>query len=357
MSRSQDIIPLKTVFVIGAGASAEVNLPVGRVLKDRIARALDIRFENGSRKNISGDSLILRALRITTEKADPLSRDINPYLHAGWNIRDAMPLNSSIDHFIDLRYDDKVIELCGKLAITRTILEAEKKSKLYTDPTHINGAMNFDKVSDTWFTSFIHLLTENCRLNDLPKRLSSIALVIFNYDRCVEYFLYHALQNIYPINGNEAASLLQSLKIYHPYGTVGTLPWLSTSNAIEFGATPEPEELLRLAGEIKTFTEGTDPSSSEIDDIRISMSTAHRIVFLGFAFHRMNIDLLLPISPPPESSYARYVFATAKGISTSDVQDIGGELTRRTSISLHDIKIRDVTCSELFHEYWRPLSR
>jgi hypothetical protein len=36
----------KTLFVLGAGASAEVNLPVGAQLSKIIGRMLDIRYEN-----------------------------------------------------------------------------------------------------------------------------------------------------------------------------------------------------------------------------------------------------------------------------------------------------------------------
>jgi len=51
----------KTVYVVGAGASYEANLPTGNELKDRIAKLLDIRFEFDSQK--SGDYEIQQALR------------------------------------------------------------------------------------------------------------------------------------------------------------------------------------------------------------------------------------------------------------------------------------------------------
>jgi len=51
----------RTAIVIGAGASAECDLPVGAKLKTRIAQLLDIRFEFASNQ-ISGDHSILRSL-------------------------------------------------------------------------------------------------------------------------------------------------------------------------------------------------------------------------------------------------------------------------------------------------------
>ena len=122
----------KTVIVVGAGASVEAGFPTSTKLKEQIAALLDIKFGRGGTKKISGDDLITEALRRTQQKSG--SGDINPYLHAGWEIRDGLPQAVSIDSFIDARQGNKLIELCGKLAIVRAILEAEKRSRLYVDP-------------------------------------------------------------------------------------------------------------------------------------------------------------------------------------------------------------------------------
>ena len=357
MTSSQPTDTPKIVFVVGAGASNEVSLPIGEELKKSIARALDIRFGRGTGM-ISGDSLICEAIRIAVAKPGSPSRDINPHLHAAWLIRDAMPLARSIDNFIDAHYDDKKVELCGKLAIVRAILEAESNSSLYINSNNSYNKLNFDQSGNTWLNSFMRLLTDGCRLPDLEKRLSSVAFVIFNYDRCVEHYLYHAIQKYYSLSASDAASLLQHLEIYHPYGTVGSLPWQGPSNIIEFGETPRSEQLLHLAGQIKTFTEGTNESSSDIGAIRRNIHNARRIIFLGFAFHRMNLDLLMPWPTPPETKYEKRMFATAMGISASDVESIKPEICNRSSsASMSHICIRnDLTCSGLLREYGRSLS-
>ena len=110
----------------------------------------------------------------------------------------------------------------------------------------------------------------------------------------MEQFIYYALQNYYKISEAEAAELFKIIKIYHPYGDVGTMPWINQDNAMEFGTKPDPQKLLQLAQNIKTFTEGTDPNSSEILEIRKHMATAERVVFLGFAFHELNMELIDP---------------------------------------------------------------
>ena len=69
----------KTVFVIGAGASSEVNLPTGRQLKEKIAQLLDIRFDWN--KQISGDQTTTDSLREFTKSANHPNDALNSYLH------------------------------------------------------------------------------------------------------------------------------------------------------------------------------------------------------------------------------------------------------------------------------------
>lgn len=357
MAASSSTSTPKTVFIIGAGASKEAGLPIGSELTKSIARALDIRYDRRT-GNTSGDHIIYGAFRRIAAQ-DPTHIDLVPSLqHAAWRIRDAMPQAISIDNFIDTHSEDKQIELCGKLAIVRMILEAESNSALTVDHLRGNRPMNFEELESTWFNGFFRRLTENCKPSDITKRLNSVVLVIFNYDRCIEHYLYHALQNYYFKSDSDAASLLQSLEIYHPYGTVDSLPWLKQNDAIEYGATPNSEQLLRLTSRIKTFTEGTDESLSNVTAIRSHMKTSLRLVFLGFAFHPLNLDLLRPRGAEPMSPpTGRCVFATAHGISDNDTKAISDELATRSVLSARDIKIRnDLTCSQLFQEYSRSMS-
>ena len=201
----------------------------------------------------------------------------------------------------------------------------------------------------------MQLLTENCKAVDLEQRLSSVALVIFNYDRCIEHYMYHWLQNYYSINNSLAAKLLQGLEIYHPYGTVGSLPWLSSKNAIDYGATPTPKQLLELASQIKTFTEGTDETSSNVNAIRSHMKMTNKLIFLGFAFHKLNMELLIQTGSAKVNGISQSIFATAHGISGSDSEDIRVELSNALSTSKTYLR-RDLKCNQLFQEFRRKLS-
>ena len=345
------------VFVIGA--SSEVNLPVGAKLKHQLADLLNIHRERYASDTWSGDELIFRSLNIHIKDNALSPRDLDVYLAAARAIRDAMPLALSIDNYLDTHNKDEKIRLCGKLAIIRGILKAEQNSSpLYLPGKNIHEHPDFSGLEQTWLNSFFQLITENCEITDLASRLKSIVLIIFNYDRCVEHFLYHALQKYYRITPDEAADLMNGMPIYHPYGTVGHLPWQPGKNSVIFGNDPSAQQLLVLAQQIKTFTEGTDPGSSEILAIRQSISKANVLVFMGFAFHKLNIELLTA-DRAYDSVPAKYKFyATARGISDSNRELIIREIHRMKgkTRALESELRNDLQCSQIIYEYWRSLS-
>ena len=218
--------PKSLVLVIGAGASKEINLPVGTELRNKIADILNIKYHRYQK--ISGDNTIDAAFRIFAD-------DINPFLHSSLRIRDAMPQAISIDNFIDSHRNDDRIAKCGKLAIARCILAAEAESKLYINLHGASRQFRFSDVENTWFNAFFQLLHENCQESELDQRFSQVAIVSFNYDRCIAHYLHCALQNYYGIDSTRAAQVMNNLKIYHPYGSVGQLPWQNQTEGIDFG--------------------------------------------------------------------------------------------------------------------------
>ncbi len=347
----------KLLLIVGAGASTEVGLPAGEQLKKVISSLLDIRFDY--RDQLSGDITIVNALRLHVRKPNGQPGDINPFLHVGWRIRDAMPQAMSIDNFIDAHSGDKNIELCGKLAIVRSILQAERRSTLYIEDDPTKSHLKFESLSSTWYNKFFQILVENCRLESLEQRLDLISLIIFNYDRCIEHYLYHALQNYYGIDGNRACELIARVNIYHPYGVAGYLPWQMNENAIAYGHEPSGAQLLELAHQIKTFTEGTDTSSSDIVSIRRCIAEAEIIVFLGFAFHKLNMDLINPnVGEQKNTVVHARVYATALGFSEHDCNIIENEVVRLLNSGyLTGVQIgKDLTCTEIFTEYRRGIS-
>lgn len=326
---------------------------MGAELKRIISDSLNIRFEHFSQQ-VGGDFEITHALRVLVEGNTPPSRDINPYLKEAHKIREGMSLAISIDNFIDIHSGNELLETCGKLAIVSSILNAENRSKLQVDRTLADATVNFSKIEDTWYTTFFQLLTENCRRKDLAKRLSLVVLVIFNYDRCFEQFLVSALRKTYFLTDVEAKSYLNLVKIFHPYGSVGSSNDWGTPQGVDFGTKPDARNLITIAKQIKTFTERTNEDASEIVELREHVRSAPRVVFLGFAYHRLNIDLLAP-KELNFNDLNQEVYGSALAISDSDKSNITALLKNR--LGANSVLLRnDLTCAGLLNEYRRSLS-
>lgn len=342
-----------TVFIVGAGASREANLPDGSELTERISILLNFSFDAFTLK--TGDSLIFEALRESGQSSKAIN-DVGAHVDAGRIICDAMPLAKSIDNFIDHHKGNKYVAVVGKLAITRSILDAEFNSLLYRSPMDLNSQPKFGELSKTWFKGFFEIVTGNCQFKDIGERARSISLIVFNYDRCIEQFLYYAFQTYYSVTKDQAADLVNSMAIYHPYGTVGNLQWQKRGPAIEYGDIPSALKLSELSRQIKTFTEGTDTTSSEILEIRKRVKEAKKLVFLGFAFHPLNLNLLFE-SAHAETNTPGSCYATAFGISDSNCMVIRDRLRSSTGWKDERIVIRNhLRCSELLREYERSLS-
>lgn len=341
----------KTLFVLGAGSSHEVGLPIGDDLKKIIADKIDIRFEYGLRQ-ISGDHQIMYALREHAKVRGGPDANPNPYLKKAWQLREALPLAISIDNLLGAHKGDELAEVCGKFGIVKSILEAEAGSKLYI--SEYGQKINISEVANTWFSSFVKILTEGVEKSEINKIFENVSIINFNYDRCIEHYLYDALQIYYGVDANDIKSVMQTLEVIRPYGCVGKLPWQieNTLLAVPYGANNV--NLNEIARGIKTFNEQID-NVDESQRLRILFQEAEIIVFLGFAFHRQNLELL----NPGKTCRAKRIYATALNISQSDCEIIKTEI--KSILSQEDLQLtielnNKVNSNQLFKEYWRGLT-
>jgi hypothetical protein len=345
-----------TVYVLGAGASYEAKLPLGAGLTSLISKDLDLRYERGGGL-IKGSATIDNTLRYFRDR-NPDHFDLDELIHAAQHISEAMPLSASIDNFIDSHRNNRAITLCGKLAIATSILAAERTSLLYLDPSNFKNTIDFGRTSNTWYRPFFHSIQENCTLDELPRRLETISLIVFNYDRCIEHFLYHAFQTAYRVSSTDAAELVGAINILHPYGTVAPLPWQQESGT-SYGGSATGNNLLKLIEGIRTFSEGVQGSASKVrDECQNCIAMAHRLVFLGFAFHPINMRFLfdgMPNGIGPRNNHKCY--ATFFERSKSDAAIVATQLDAALRGENNRIEVReDLTCAKLFDEYSLSLS-
>lgn len=149
---------------------------------------------------------------------------------------------------------------------------------------------------------------------------------------------------------------MNSISFHHPYGAVGALEWQSSTSSVQFGAEPSTWQLVELSQNVKTFSEGVDPASSDVETVRAAVRNADLLLFLGFAFHPMNMDYILPPLTVTGSSSDPMCLGTALGISESDREVITRQILEMLP-HLSRIALRpDLTCAGLFQEYRRTLA-
>jgi hypothetical protein len=333
------------VLVVGAGASHEAGLPLGSELRGQVAKALDIRYDDFGSRVQHGDLVVNEALRQTARERGLSTH--NDYLRVAWRICAALPLAISVDNVLDALRSDEIAVMCGKLAIARCILEAERASTLVTEQ---GTQLNFERLSSTWYTGFFQRLTEGCQASDLPERFESVTVVCFNYDRCVEQYLSHALARYYSMDAVQAAAALKHLEVLHPYGSMGPVASSDAQvAATPFGMRADWQRLMKASAELRTFTEGADPKSGVVEQVRDRAMSCSRIAFLGFAFHPQNVDLLFGNPSGALNLRDCSVYATGLGISRSDGDIVKQKLGAQAGIAYERINIaHDARCADLF---------
>jgi hypothetical protein len=337
-----------TVLVVGAGASCELGFPSGPALLQTIARKLNMRFEHY--RQSQGSESLLAAYRRHHAANDPQS-DINAYVHAGQRLVGAAKIARSIDNAIDQNAGNPLAEFTGKLAIAETILEAERSSKLFVDPGNSN-VLSIDAARETWLFELGQILTTDVRGADASRVFENLTVVTFNYDRSLEHFLPVALTMAYGLRTEEAQAIVRRMKIHHVYGQVGDLPWIKPGEgAIGYGDQPYAR-LEAIAAELQTFSESKEPGS--LKDIHAALNDAQQIAFVGFGYHRQNMDLLRPMGGIDNGHVG--IVGSVFGES-APAQGMAAQLI---NAMFHDaqpnLSLVDCTCTDLLKQFYSVLT-
>jgi hypothetical protein len=332
---------MRTVFVIGAGANAEIGMPTGEKLKKDIIKALDFSSIFTDSPSIGTKVYFsMQDIFDTKERIDNIAS----------TIREAMPFAISIDNFLDAHRLEDGIADAGKIAIIAAILAAERKSYLSKLPN------SQEVLSETWYPLFFKKISEGCEINEFIERLKDISFIIFNYDRCFEHYMIHAIDVYYKISRSRAINLVEQMNIIHPYGYIGNL------NRVPLGEALDYKKLGVFYRNIRTFAEDSEETKKERTEIKHLIDRANRVIFLGFAYHRMNLDLLfkypgyaatLADDAPLTDHFDCY--GTGFGISDGDrkyIQDILRKLDPR----INNCDISGDKCADFFNNFWYRLS-
>jgi len=277
---------------------------------------------------------------------------LQSYIEAAWQIGESAKQAISIDNVLDALEDPR-IELVGKLGIARAIIKAEADSPSFKPLSPVRP-LDLSRFDETWYSSFTKLLTENVRKSAVDGLFSNLEIINFNYDRCIEHYLPFSLANYYGVEPDDIRKIMETLVVHRPYGATGRLPWQKGNGPpVKFG-TVDTRQLIEVAKQLQTFTERVQ-EGTEISAMKSSVAKADRIIFLGFAFHRQNVELIAE-----KTQGHTEIIATALNISSNDRTVIKAELESEFGFTAFAgesrITFADTTCQSLFKDYWRSLT-
>ncbi|KAA3511592.1 hypothetical protein [Agrobacterium rosae] len=294
-----------TVFVVGAGASAEFGLPVGWDLLQTIKT--NCNFEGKMWHLLrEGPAAIFNHYRDIFGCNTPDENwDFQLRMIASAQILAGIESADSIDEYIFRYTHDPIIAEVGKLQITYAISLAEKSSTMGDSFERLPQSLD-----GTWIWAFTKALINGVRADQVDSIGQNITIICFNYDRCIEHYLEYALvRSFHDLTHAEARKIVAKINIIHPYGSLGDLEQFPFGQTFDFA---------RMTGNIITWSESVrDPKM--VEDMQTAIKSAEQIVFMGFAFATQNLKLMTPL--PDKSVLSAYmtrkppdVYATAFAI-------------------------------------------
>jgi hypothetical protein len=161
-------------------------------------------------------------------------------------VRIASKLARSVDSLLDQHDTDQLISAAVKLAIVHFICQAEAKSTLRAEP-RIAGDLPI-QGTDTWLYQLGQLVTSGVPRSQVERCLDDLSIIRFNYDRSIEHFLPWAMVMAFGMELKEAQAIVAAkLRIIHPYGTIGQLPWQKGEAADCDWGTEQPWNIHNLS--------------------------------------------------------------------------------------------------------------
>ncbi|KQT33735.1 hypothetical protein ASG29_06940 [Sphingomonas sp. Leaf412] len=348
----------KTTIVVGAGASCELGLPSGDGLKEQIVSLL--RPTNDNAYGFADPALQQAMKALVSPDVTSFQSTLRPFKAAAQRILRGLPLALSIDNFLHSHQDDPHVVDLGKLCIAICILRAERSSHLFkrrniyvlvedhNEPRE--ASTHGEELAKTWYPAFARLLMSGVQRNNIKEAFENVRFVIFNYDRCLEHFLWMALQDYFDVDGEVAAEVLEGVQFTHPYGSLGVLPWRGRSDAnLPLGGTDSVDHW-KVGKRLQTFTESV--RSKVAQNVVEAVHSADTLLVLGFGYLDQNLQLLRP----QMNGNAQRAISTAYGVSEPDQRIVRQALLTLGNQTPDLTYLEQGSCRELFEHFRLMLS-
>jgi hypothetical protein len=262
------MIKEKTVFILGAGASAPYRYHTGKELRDYICT----HFPSDYRSLIKNNPWSARKREIKIGEADKFSKVFDK------------SNTQSIDLFLASRPEYSEI---GKIAIVTAILGSERQNW--------NSGPRYPKQD--WFLYLFNRMRRELNKPDSYKKFgeNNVAFITFNYDRFFEHYLYESFINSFNLGIDPdyiGKDFFQDnpnfipFPVLHVYGKISEVQWLG---GYEYGEVYDWGIINNLKDNIRVIYDRVD---AEIQNIKGRIQWAERIFFLGFGYAQENLDAL-----------------------------------------------------------------
>lgn len=322
-----------TVFVIGAGASDEFGLPIGWKLMREIKENCSFAIDQFGRLISGPRDIFYHYERKYGRELQENVQDFNERLKAALQIRDGIDSADSIDEYIYRYSENPLVAEVGKLQIAYAISKAEEASILGPDSSFTDDISVADK---TWIWPFFKSLINGLKASEAKKIGSNITIICFNYDRCIEHYLEHALiRSFYGMKLDEAREIVKNINIIHPYGKLGDLDDMPYGKSDRFPL---------MAENLITWSE-TIKEPTIIDDMVQAIKSAKQLVFMGFGFANQNMQLL-NTNPKHQNYNGPQVYSTGY-LMPKEIEDS----LRRNIDALYSSAVLEDMLSKIHFQY------
>ena len=335
------MIRSKTTFVLGPAAAAELHMPGPAETLERIAQALD--FSRASANQLTRDAAAI--LRHVGKLAERTRKSEEQLYRAAQRIHQAAKVGRTIEGLIEQNNDDPLVEAFGKLALAVFTLQSEQRSSVRATP-QAHSALPL-QTGDYWLLELGRLIVSGLPRSRLEQGLGDIAIVSLGYDRAVEHFLPYVVMTAYGMTLQEAQRIVAArLKVFHPNGSVGRLPWQSGDQPdVEWG-NEAPWNMAALSAQLKTHDQAMADRVS-LGQMRATVAASQRLVFLGCDFAPQMLDLLVDSS----LSHNPDLIVTTQGLEGANRAAALRMLRRKTGTERDDkLTLVDGRCLDVFKD-------